>query len=73
MSVQPPSRLIDERFFDRRRRSTSIAGMVGAVVAGGLFLYRLYVDHVVRWDLFAVLLAIVVVKMGLMLWYSLTD
>ena len=73
MSPRLPSRLLDERFFDRRRRSSSIAGIVGGAVAGALFLYRLIIDHVTRWDLFAVLVTVVVVKMGLMLWYYLTD
>lgn len=69
----PLNSLLDERFFDRRRRSSSVAGIAGGVVAGGLFLYRYYVNGVVLWELFAVLCAIVAVKMGLMAWYYLTD
>ena len=65
--------VLDERFFDRRRRSSSVAGIVGGVVAGALFLYRLYVDQVVDWYLFAVALVIAAVKMGLMAWYHFTD
>ena len=65
-------RLLDERFFEFRRRSTSVAGIVAAELALVLFFYRYYVDHVVRWDLFAIGGAFVVVKLGLMAWYYFT-
>ena len=64
---------IDERFLTHRQRSTSIGGMAGAVVAGGLFLYRLIAEHVRSWDLFAVLAAMVVVKLSVLLWSRYTD
>jgi hypothetical protein len=64
---------IDERFLEHRRRSTSLAGIVGAFVAVGLFLYRLYFDHFLSWDLFAVAATIGLVKLMLMAWYLLTD
>lgn len=66
-------KVIDERFLTHRRRSTSAAGVVGGVVAICLFGYRYYIDHLWSWDLFAVGLTIVGVKMALMLWYYLTD
>ena len=65
--------LIDERFLTNRQRSTSIASMMGAAVAGGLFWYRYVFDGVWRWDLLAVLITMVVVKWGMMAWYYLTD
>jgi uncharacterized membrane protein len=37
---------MDERFFAYRQRSTSIAGIVGALVALCLFEYRFVVKHV---------------------------
>ena len=64
---------IDERFLEHRRRSTSLAGIIGGVVAVGLFAYRYYVDHVWSWDLFAVAATIAAVKLALMAWYLLTD
>jgi hypothetical protein len=64
---------IDERFLNHRLRSTSIAGLCGATVAGGLFLYHDLVDHVMRWDLFAVVATMAAVKVGLMLWYRWKD
>ena len=64
---------IDERFLDRRRRSTSVAGIAGVVVAVGLFEYRYFVNHIWSWDLAAVAVSMVAVKMGLMLWYYVRD
>ena len=73
MTIRGPGNLLDERFFDRRRRSSSVAGIVGGFLSGVLFLYHLIVQHVIYWDLFAVLFTIVVVKMGFMAWYYFTD
>jgi hypothetical protein len=64
---------IDERFFDRRRRSTSAAGVIGGICATLLWMYRYLFDHVFSWDLLAIALVIVGVKMSLMAWYYLTD
>ena len=33
MNVPTPAKLLDERFFDHRRRSTSIAGVISASLA----------------------------------------
>jgi hypothetical protein len=46
--------------------------MVGAIVAWALFEYRWLFRHTWSWDLAAVLVAIVAVKLGLMAWYTLT-
>lgn len=73
MNVPTQARFLDERFFDRRRRSTSIGGIAGAMIAAVLFLYRHYVNHVWNWDVFAVLAAIAIVKMCVMAWYYVTD
>ena len=66
-------KMVDERFLEHRRRSTSVAGMVGAVVAIGLFEYRFLVDHVWSWDLLSVGIAMVTVKLLLMTWYFVTN
>jgi hypothetical protein len=66
-------RTIDERFLTHRLRSTSIAGIIGGVTAILLFAYRFYVNHLWSWDLFAVALTIVVVKLAAMTWYHFTD
>ncbi len=65
--------VIDERFLNHRRQATSLAGVIGGILAVLLFGYRFYIDHVWSWDLFAVGITIVSVKMGVMLWFRLTD
>lgn len=67
------SKLVDERFLSHRRRSTSLAGVFGGVLAIALFGYRYYFDHVWSWDLLAVGVTFVAVKVALMIWYLLTD
>ena len=65
--------LIDERFWEHRRRSTSVAGVLAILVAILLFAYRYYFDHRWSWDLLAVALTGVGAKLVLMTWYSLKD
>jgi hypothetical protein len=67
------SRFVDERFLMHRLRSTSTAGIAVAVISILVFMYRLYVEHVYSWDLFAVGAAFAVIKMSLMAWYVFTD
>ena len=62
------ARFVDERFLEHRRWSTSVAGVIGGFVSTGLFAYHYYVDHVWSWDLLAVSLTIVTVKLALMIW-----
>ncbi|KPK79409.1 MAG: hypothetical protein AMS25_12685 [Gemmatimonas sp. SM23_52] len=45
---------IDERFLMHRLKSTSIAGVVGGLLASGLFVYQFFASGVARWDLLAV-------------------
>jgi len=64
---------IDERFFRHRQRSTSIAGMAGALVAGGFFFYRYFAQGILSWDLFAVIATMAGVKLAMMAWYFSTE
>ena len=64
---------VDERFLNHRLRSTSLAGIIGGVAASLLFMYRFYVNHFWSWDVLAIALIIVGVKMGMMLYFVLTD
>ena len=73
MIIPVLGRTVDERFLMHRLKSTSLAGVVGGVTAVGLFAWRYYVDHVWSWDLFAIAITFVVVKLALMTWYYLTD
>jgi hypothetical protein len=68
-----PGKVVDERFWVHRQRSTSLAGIAGGVLSICLFEYRYWVNHRWDWDLLAVGLTFVVVKMALMTWYYLTD
>jgi hypothetical protein len=68
-----PGRFVDERFLAHRQRSSSAAGIAGGALATLLFAYRFYVDHIFSWDLFAVSITVVAVKLSLMSWYYLTD
>ena len=56
-----------------RLRSTSIAGVMGGLIAVGLFAYQYYGKGIWRWDLFAVAATIAVVKLAAMAFYRLTD
>ena len=62
-------KFVDERFLEYRRRSTSLAGIFGALTALALFEFRLFHDHFLSWDLVAIIIAMVVVKLAMMLWF----
>lgn len=64
---------IDERLLTHRQRSTSVAGMATAALSLLLFAWHFYIRHEVRWELFALGLFFVVIKLSLMIWYRLTD
>lgn len=73
MTVPILGTAIDERFLTHRLKSTSIAGIVGGVLAILLFAWHYYVDHFWSWDLFAVGVSIAAVKVALMVWFRWTD
>lgn len=66
-------KFVDERFLEHRRRSTSLAGIFGALLAAALFEYRLFHDHIVSWDLLAVVVLMLVLKLAMMLLYRFND
>jgi hypothetical protein len=59
----------DERFILHRYYSTRLAMIVGVVMIAGWFYYELAVNQAIRWDLFIILLAMVVTKLAAMLYY----
>ena len=73
MSFPVFGRIVDERFLVHRLRSTSLAGIVGGLLAIGLFAYHFYWQHIWNWDLFTVAVTIVGVKLIAMAWYRLAD
>ncbi len=62
-------KLVDERFLDHRRRSSSAAGILTALLALVFFELRLLRGHVWDWDLFALVVVFVAVKLSLFTWY----
>ncbi len=73
MNVPILGRFIDERFLQHRLRSTSVAGIAGALLALGLWAYHFFAQRIWNWELFAVAATVAVVKLILMTWYRLTD
>jgi hypothetical protein len=73
MIIPIPSGPPDERFLTHRLRSTSLAGVIGALLAVGLFAYRYYITDVWSWDLFVVATTMAVVKLAAMVWFRFTD
>ena len=73
MTIPILAKVVDERFLNHRLRSTSLAGIVGGVFASLLFSYRYYHNHMWSWDLLAVAVTIVGVKLSAMAWYRITD
>jgi hypothetical protein len=73
MKLPGISNTIDERFLEHRRRSSSLAGIFTAALALLVFEYRLLVHSVVSWDLLAVSVAFVVLKLTVLVWYRLRD
>jgi hypothetical protein len=64
---------VDERFLEHRRRASSVAGIITSVLAGVVFEYRLIRYGVIDFELAAVAVIFVVIKMGLFLWYRFRD
>lgn len=73
MSIPIMSKVVDERFLQHRLKSTSLSGVIGGILAVILFFYRFNFDHVWSWDLFAIGITIVAVKLLAMIYYRVTD
>jgi hypothetical protein len=67
------NRLVDERFWTHRQRSTSLAGIATGVTAICLFYYRFLHDTFSNWDLLAVGLFVRVPQARTGCVYTLTD
>ena len=65
--------MIDERYLLHRLRSTSLAGVVGAILIGGWFFYQFLTRQVLRWDLFVILAVMAVIKVSAVTYYRMTD
>ena len=65
------NKFVDERFLEHRRRSSSIAGFATLILALCIFEYRLIFNHIISWDMAAIILTFAVVKMSMFTWYRL--
>ncbi|MGD8698268.1 MAG: hypothetical protein PVJ43_03190 [Gemmatimonadales bacterium] len=63
---------VDERFIMHRYYSTRIAMIVGMVVLAGWFFYEHFINGVLRWDLFIILMVIAVTKVLAMIYFRIT-
>jgi hypothetical protein len=63
---------MDERFVMHRYISTRWAVVVGVVLMFLLFNYDYFVNHTLRLDLFIILVAMLVTKVAVMVYYRLT-
>jgi hypothetical protein len=64
---------VDERFLEHRRRASSLAGIITAVLALVVFEYRFLRYGIVSWDLLAVAIFFGVLKLSLFFWYRFRD
>ena len=69
MKLPALSELLDERFLEHRRRSTSVAGITCALTAVVLFAWRYYVNGRWSWDLLVVAVVFLLVKYALLAWH----
>ncbi len=63
---------VDERFVMHRYYSTRIAMIVGVILLAGWFFYENFINGVLRWDLFIILMAIALTKLGAMVYLRIT-
>lgn len=63
---------VDERFVMHRYYSTRIAMIVGSVLLVGWFLYENFVNGILRWDLFVIVMAMAVTKVCAMFYFRIT-
>lgn len=63
---------VDERFVMHRYYSTRIAMIVGSILLVGWFLYENFVNGILRWDLFVIVMAMAVTKVGAMIYFRIT-
>jgi len=65
--------MLDERFVMHRFKSTRFAVLVGTILMFAIFTYHVMKHDVIRWDLFAVMLAMALAKVGAMIYFRRTN
>ena len=61
--------MLDERFITHRYKATRFAMVVAVVLIAALFFYDFIAHRSIRWDLFIILCATAVAKVGAMIYY----
>ncbi|MFC2088154.1 hypothetical protein ACFLSX_01000 [Calditrichota bacterium] len=64
---------MDERFKLHRLYSTRFATIVCLVLIGFWFNYEYFTNQLIRWDLFIILMATALSKIGAMIYYRKTN
>ena len=64
---------MDERFKMHRLYATRISAILGAILAGFWFGYDFYLQNILRWDLFSILIIMAVAKLSAMAYFKRTN
>jgi hypothetical protein len=64
---------MDERFKMHRLYSTRFAAIVVAAAVGFWINYQFFTKHILRWDLFAILMLMVIAKLLAMAYYRIKN
>lgn len=64
---------MDERFKLHRLYSTRFSVLVTIVCIGSWFNFQYFVNNILRWDLFIIIMVMALSKVGAMLYYRLTN
>jgi uncharacterized membrane protein len=64
---------MDERFIMHRYKATRLAMFVGIILMGVLFFYEYIAYRSIRYDIFTIMVAMAVAKVGAMLYYRRTN
>lgn len=67
------NKFVDERFLEHRRRSSSIAGFATLILASCVFEYRIFANHIIDWEMLAIIAAFAVAKLSMFAWYRMND
>ena len=65
--------MLDERFITHRYKATRFAMVIGVILIAAFFSYEFIVHRTIRWDLFIILCATAVAKVGAMMYYRRTN
>lgn len=65
--------MLDERFIMHRFKSTRFSVLIGMISMFAIFTYHVVKHDTIRWDLFAVMFAMALAKVGAMIYFRRTN